>query len=337
MRKVRIAGGGLAGLSLALGLRRRGVPVTVAEAGSYPRHRVCGEFISGVTAETLERLGIADLMADVPRCSPLLWFRQGQEVLRTELPEPAICVSRHLLDDRMQRALLEAGGGLETGARTVRKAEEGLVWAAGRIPVKSDWIGLKCHVVGLEIGNELEMHLGSNGYLGLAPIEGGKVNLCGLFRLDREITGQGSERLLGYLKAGGHGALVERLRAAEIDEGSFCGVAGFQLGIQEVESELCAIGDAWGMIPPFTGNGMSMAFESAEMALDPLIAWAGGELSWTSVVSHIREAEQQRFHPRLRNAMVLQRMLLHDGGQALISLLARWGWLPFRSVLSLIR
>ena len=43
-----IAGGGLAGLSLAIALRRHGVDVTVYEAGNYPRHRVCGEFISGV-------------------------------------------------------------------------------------------------------------------------------------------------------------------------------------------------------------------------------------------------------------------------------------------------
>ena len=45
-------------LSLAAGLRSRGVAVEVHEAGSYPRHRVCGEFISGVETSTLEALGI---------------------------------------------------------------------------------------------------------------------------------------------------------------------------------------------------------------------------------------------------------------------------------------
>jgi 2-polyprenyl-6-methoxyphenol hydroxylase-like FAD-dependent oxidoreductase len=43
---VTIVGGGLAGLMLGIGLRQRGVPVTVWEAGRYPRHRACGEFIS---------------------------------------------------------------------------------------------------------------------------------------------------------------------------------------------------------------------------------------------------------------------------------------------------
>ena len=46
MRAVTIIGGGLAGLTLGIGLRQRGVPVTISEAGDYPRHRVCGEFIS---------------------------------------------------------------------------------------------------------------------------------------------------------------------------------------------------------------------------------------------------------------------------------------------------
>ena len=61
---VTIAGGGLAGLSLAAGLRLRGIPVEVHEAGSYPRHRVCGEFISGLGQHILERLGLKQLLIE---------------------------------------------------------------------------------------------------------------------------------------------------------------------------------------------------------------------------------------------------------------------------------
>ena len=49
-----IAGGGLAGLSLGIALRSRGVPVRVIEAASYPRHRVCGEFISAIADVELD-------------------------------------------------------------------------------------------------------------------------------------------------------------------------------------------------------------------------------------------------------------------------------------------
>ena len=61
-KPITIVGGGLAGLTLGIGLRQRGVPVTVWEAGHYPRHRVCGEFISGRGQETLSRLGLRELL-----------------------------------------------------------------------------------------------------------------------------------------------------------------------------------------------------------------------------------------------------------------------------------
>ena len=52
---IEIVGGGLAGLSLGVALRREGVPVTLFEAGDYPRHRVCGEFIAGLAETTANR------------------------------------------------------------------------------------------------------------------------------------------------------------------------------------------------------------------------------------------------------------------------------------------
>ena len=57
---ITIVGGGLAGLTLGIGLRRKGIPVAIREAGHYPRHRVCGEFISGRGLQTLDRLGLLE-------------------------------------------------------------------------------------------------------------------------------------------------------------------------------------------------------------------------------------------------------------------------------------
>ena len=54
LKPITIVGGGLAGLTLGIGLRQRGVPVKILEAGSYPRQRVCGEFISGNGQAVLE-------------------------------------------------------------------------------------------------------------------------------------------------------------------------------------------------------------------------------------------------------------------------------------------
>ena len=73
----------------------------------------------------------------------------------------------------------------------------------------------------------------------------------------------------------------QRLAAAEFDENSFCAVAGISLRPQRAAARAeCCVGDAITMIPPVTGNGMSMAFESAELAVEPLAAWSRGEISW---------------------------------------------------------
>src|SRR5204862_7913249 len=60
LKPINIIGGGLAGLTLGIGLRRREIPVTLWETGAYPRHRVCGEFISGQGQEVLARLHLRE-------------------------------------------------------------------------------------------------------------------------------------------------------------------------------------------------------------------------------------------------------------------------------------
>lgn len=334
---ITIAGGGLAGLSLAIGLRRHGAMVTVHEAGSYPRHRVCGEFISGVSDATLRVLGIEKDLTDAERHRSASWFRQGELLLESELPEAAMGISRHRLDQRLQERLLGSGGVLHEQSRVSRDPHEGLVWAAGRLPKKGGLIGLKCHLEDYAMDADLEMHLGSNGYLGLTPIEDGRVNVCGLFRLDRSLKGKGSNLLGEYLRQGGNDGLADKIVDSRPDESSFLGVAGFELGWQGGDESLCAVGDADGMIPPFTGNGMSMAFESAEMALEPLLGWSEGRREWAGVVHEIRRLAKQRFRRRVASAMAVHRALLDARGQRLISVLSKSGLLPFRPILSLMR
>lgn len=337
MREVCVSGGGLAGLSLAIGLRGRGVPVTLHEAGRYPRHRVCGEFISGVSAATLRRLGIEAELADARPARTMAWFRGGRKLLDTRLPEPARAISRSRLDRRLKERLEALGGTVIEGSRQPREAAPGRVWAAGRIPCKGRWIGLKCHLLDGPSAADLEMHLGENGYVGLAPVEDGRVNLCGLFRLDRACSGAGRERLLAYLAAGRMGALAERVASADFDRESFLGVAGFELGWQPPEPGLCAIGDACGMIPPFTGNGMSMAFESAELALDPLVRWSSGRGEWAESAAAIARGQRRRFRRRIAVGLALHRLLLERRGRDLVERLSQLGMLPFRPILSLVR
>jgi len=64
------------------------------------------------------------------------------------------------------------------------------------------------------------------------------------------------------------------------------------------------------MIPPVTGNGMSMAFESAELAIAPLAAWSRGELSWNEARQKIARDCDASFARRLAWAKWLQRIVL---------------------------
>ena len=335
-RSITIAGGGLAGLSLGIALRDRGVPVGIIEAGRYPRHRVCGEFISGVTGETLDFLGISGCFHDAARHRSLAWHERGHLVLTDELPAPALGISRHRLDLRLRDRFLELGGSLTTGVRARPEAVEGLVWAAGRRAVNGRWIGLKAHVR-LPTRTDLEMHSGANGYAGLAGVEDGWTNVCGLFLLDRSIAATGPDLLPAYLEAGGCHQLAARLRAAEWREESFSAVAGFETGRQPEMPGLLCVGDASEMIPPFTGNGMTMAFDWARLAVEPLVAWSDGLLSWPRVRGAVRAAAARRFRRRMWSASLAHPLLFRSGGRAVIRSLAAARVFPFRPLLSLVR
>src|SRR5258706_428412 len=56
VKRIHIIGGGLAGLSGGVARRQKNVPVPGGEPNPYPRHKVCGEFVSGHGLEVLSAL-----------------------------------------------------------------------------------------------------------------------------------------------------------------------------------------------------------------------------------------------------------------------------------------
>ena len=224
-----------------------------------------------------------------------------------------------------------------TKTRAGREPAEGTVLAAGRPIEKTRWLGLKCHVKGLRMESGLEMHLGNNGYIGLTPIEEERFNICGLFQHQSGFRGKRSERLIAYLDHDGHHELVERLRDSEIDESSFSGVSALSLGWQKKENSAFVVGDAGSVIPPFTGNGMSMAFESAFSSIEPLTAWSLAAESWSSATKRAMLIQRQLFRKRIRTSLALQRALLDPRGQNVFEFLSSRNMVPFHTLLSLVR
>jgi FAD binding domain len=326
LRPITIIGGGLAGLTLGIGLRRRGIPVRVLEAGHYPRHRVCGEFISGCGQQTLANFGLLDplLQSGAVPAGTAAFFPPGQSnpPIR-HLEQKALCISRFRLDSILAETFRAAGGELRENTRAdLPDLDEGTIRASGRRahPVQDGyaWFGVKIHARNLHLVADLEMHAFENGYVGICRLPGNEVNICGLFRRANQTQNAGGKmqnenktptgRLLMNVPFGSQ--LYIRLSSADTDEASFCSVAGLSLKPQRAaELPDCSLGDALTMTPPVTGNGMSMAFESAELALEPLSAYARGKLSWSEAKSHIALACDHQFASRLRWAQWLQWMM----------------------------
>jgi 2-polyprenyl-6-methoxyphenol hydroxylase-like FAD-dependent oxidoreductase len=347
MKSITIAGGGLAGLTLGIGLRQRGVPAALWEAGHYPRHRVCGEFICGRGQDTLARLGLRDMLerAGAMGANTAAFFSATQFTGPRPLPSQAICLSRFTLDAALANEFQKLGGELRVGQRWPAvgvhasacpdkpKPElqpEGVVHATGRrLQTKEDarWFGLKAHARNVPLTADLEMHVSPRGYIGLCRVNGGMVNVCGLFRR-RADDSLGPQNRYELLRGPIGSPLHQRLASAEFDDNSFCAVAGLSLRpYRAVARADCCIGDAITMIPPVTGNGMSMALESAELAIEPLVAWSRGEISWAETQSQIARRCDAAFARRLAWAKWLQRFVLTPSLQnMLVTFAARSDW-----------
>ncbi|MCC5839810.1 MAG: hypothetical protein JJT96_06780 [Opitutales bacterium] len=334
-RPVTIVGGGVAGLALGVRLRERGVGVVLHEAGSYPRHRVCGEFFAGQGEAYLRRLGVVAETDGLPRHSVSHWQRGSGKTVSMKLPQGALGLSRHRLDRDLAARFERLGGDLRAGSRLPEKAggRPGVVWAAGRAPdPRSRWVGLKAHTLRADHPEGLEVHFGEGAYVGVSAVEGDRLNVCGLFRKREWGRVKKEAALPRALEVAGLGALAERVARLGLDEASFSAVSGLRLGWRGLPADRIHLGDALAVIPPFTGDGMSLALESAFLVEEPLVAYAEGKLDWAACVGGSNRLLRVRLAGRCRRAAWLHPLLLNPFGQRMLLLAARGGCLPFRSL-----
>lgn len=340
IRSIEIIGGGLAGLMAGLLLRRRSLPVKLREAGTYPRHRVCGEFLCGLEENWVSERGLDNMFSGAARNRSCAWFLDSAQAFHhVELPQNVLGISRFLLDQRLSETFAAEGGELSTGDRATIAPGEGKILACGR-PAggKAKWVGLKTHLRGEALAADLEVHLGQGGYIGLARIEDNQVNACGLFPADAvRATGRDEKRLATAAEAIGLKTLARRLRAAEWVKGASAGCTASSLGWQKNRnngSDL-AIGDAAAMIPPFTGNGMTMAMQSGSAVVAHAEAWARGEMTWPEAVARARAELRAAFRRRMRWSGMGHPLFLHPSGQKIVAALARHRLLPFQLLFKL--
>jgi flavin-dependent dehydrogenase len=360
MKPITIIGGGLAGLTLGILLRRENIAAAVIEAGRYPRHRVCGEFLSGRGREILRELELEERIPRAMEGASCSFHLQDREPIRFQMAEAALCVSRFDLDHFLAEEFQRGGGILKTGERAeVNGADVGVVRATGRRRShdgKGKLFGLKAHArlpseevrgdarppgintrienfgrrvfgrpmesVGkpraLQNASDLELHFGGREYVGICRLAEGRVNVCGLFYSEEAASNVHREWKRIFERSVWSGAL----RDVTWDEESFSAVAGLTLD-RDAPEDCFAIGDAAAMIPPLTGNGMSMAIESADVAVDLLRKYARGEMSWDDCVRGHALKWREHFSRRLRWAGFVQRLLFRPAGQRVLYLGAR--------------
>jgi 2-polyprenyl-6-methoxyphenol hydroxylase-like FAD-dependent oxidoreductase len=318
-RSITIVGGGLAGLTLGILLRKSDVPVEVWEAGRYPRHRVCGEFISGRGVSLLQQL---DINHDLPRVesTTVRFFANGRATRVMKLPRPALCIARHDLDHRLAREFTALGGRLRAGDRwTESFAEPGIIRATGRRVEKgvpSPFVGLKVHANNLPLDADLELHFSRAGYAGLCQLPSGAVNVCGLFRAREGASRPTKNAAEAFLPI-----LGNRLAGADIDPATFCSVAAISIGRAGWDNPAeFRLGDSIAVIPPLTGNGMSLAIESAFLAAEPLAAFSRGLVAWPQAIRDYSQVCKEGFRRRVQFSAFLQKLLLERGvGQLMLS------------------
>jgi flavin-dependent dehydrogenase len=317
MKPIQIIGGGLAGLSLGIALRQKGVSVCVTEAGRYPRHRVCGEFISGRGRVILRELGLEKklLVRGAQEARTAAFYSRRAKGRPRPLPEPALCVSRYVLDQFLADEFRALGGELDESERWRGGYGPGVVRATGHTTEIARgewrWFGLKAHVRHACLEADLEMHLVDNGYVGLCQLSDNTVNVCGLFR-SRAAVPDLTKNWRVWLEGSERSILRKRLENADFVTDTFCSTAGLALDPQRAAGRPeCRIGDAITMISPLTGNGMSMAFESALLSSAPLFDYSRGRIPWSEAKERSAQSCDAAFRQRLFWGRQLQRAAFH--------------------------
>ena len=302
--EVLVIGGGVAGCATSIALARQGRSVTLIEREPFPRHKVCGEFLSGEALADLHALGVDIMLLGAVRLNHVR-LAVGRRAAQAPLPFPAASLTRKALDTALLAKAVAAGVRLERGrsvqslTRTARRLwqvtlndggtyeAQNVFLATGKHDLRNhhrprdpqQWIAFKMYyrlsaaqTAGLADASELTLYPG--GYGGVQPVEGGVANFCCVVqRRDFAKAGLRWEGLLAKMQRDcPH--LAMRLDGAEPLLDKPISVAHIPYGYlrRATEEGLYCIGDQAAVIPSFTGDGISIALHTARCAAAAYLA-----------------------------------------------------------------
>jgi len=342
--EVLILGGGVAGCAAAIALARNGRRVTLIERETTPRHKVCGEFLSGEALEDLQLLGI-----DVTSIGavPIDYVRlaAARRAAEAPLPFPAKSLTRKALDTALIAEAIASGVGVErghsvralahtTGGMWQATLDDGTTRAAPTVFLatgKHDlrgharaedplrWVAFKMYfrlapAQAAELAGASELMLYPGGYGGIQPVEGGIANLCCV--VQQKYLGGSGNRWENFLEKMQQDCphLAMRLAGAEPLLAKPIAVTHIPYGYirPTTDDGLYCIGDQAAVIPSFTGDGISIALHTARCA----------------VAAYLAAEPAPLFQAKLRSALMAQMRLALFAADGLNNSFAR-AVLPF--------
>lgn len=330
---VIVIGGGPAGLAAAITARRGGARVLLIERGPYPRHKVCGEFVSAESLGLLNRLlGSNSLLQNSVRISQARLFLEGRLIV-TPVGPPAASISRFDLDASLWNAA--SAEGVEARQQTtvqrcngsgpfqvVTAAEtftgQAVINASGRWSNLSvspsmngdsekKWLGLKVHFAEDAPGPSVDLYFFDGGYCGVQPIQlagqqqRGRVNVCAM------VEARVASNLIQVFAQ--HPQLLQRSRGWQpVSQPASTSPLLFRDPEPEQNGLLLA-GDAAGFVDPFVGDGISLALRSGALAATSLGAFLCGQASLAEAARCYSQAYREQFLPVFRTSSTLRRIL----------------------------
>ena len=296
---VVIIGGGLAGLSAAIHLRMHKVQVLLIEKNDYPKHKVCGEYISNEVLPYLDFLGIDVFSLGATKITKFQLSSSKNRLVTSDLPLGGFGISRYTLDHAL---FLKAK---ELGAKVMQDSVVGVkfsndffetetklneivtskivIGSYGKrslldikldrhfIKNKSPYLAVKTHVTGNFPDDVVALHNFEGGYCGVSKVEDDTVNICYItdfeaFKNFKDIE-EFQEQIIyqnKFLKA------IFKETKPVFEAPLTISQISFE-SKSPVENHILMCGDSAGMIHPLCGNGMSMAIRSAQIASDLII------------------------------------------------------------------
>ena len=303
---VIIVGGGLAGLTSAIHLSTRKKRVLLIEKNEYPKHKVCGEYISNEVLPYLNSLGINPINEGAKQITKVHISTTKSNLIKGELPLGGFGMSRYFLDNLLVKKAQLNGVQIlkdtvdsihfKKDSFTITTKSSGVfqskitIGAFGKrssldqkmkrkfIQKKSPYLAVKIHVKGVFPENLVALHNFKGGYCGVSKVEDNAINVCYIteyrsFKKHKNIT-DFQEQVVFKNK---HLRKIFKETSPVFEKPLTISQISFQTK-NPVEDHIIMCGDTAGMIHPLCGNGMGMAISSAQLASIRILQFLNGEI-----------------------------------------------------------